>query len=61
MATMAAILDIETDNFSNSESVCHSDTSNQVLAQSDLGFGRRRRLNNFKMATMAAILDIGTE
>ena len=43
--------------FSNSESPCHCDASHQV-SQSDLRFGRRCRLKNFKMA---AILDIGTE
>ena len=32
-----------------------------VLAQSDLGFGRRCRLKNFKLAALAAILDIETE
>ena len=46
--------------FSNSESLCHCDASHQVLAQSDLWFGRRCRLKNFKMATTAAILDIRT-
>ena len=60
MATMEAILDIRTD-FSNSESLCHYDAYHQVLTQSDLLFGRRCRLKKFKMATMAAILDIGTE
>ena len=48
-------------DFSNSESLCHCDASRQVLAQSDLRFGRRRRLKNFRMVAMAAILDIGTE
>ena len=33
----------------------------KFLAQSDLQFGRRCRLKNFKTATLAAILDIGTE
>ena len=47
----------EQNNFSNSESLCHCDASHQVLAQSNLRFGRRCRLKNFKMATM----DIGTE
>ena len=32
-----------------------------VFAQSDLRFGRRCCLKNFKMAAMVAILDIGTE
>ena len=45
-------------DFSNSESLCHSDAFHQVLAQSDQWFGRRRRLKNFKTA---AILDIGME
>ena len=31
-------------NFSNSESLCHCDASHQVLAQSDLRFGRRCHL-----------------
>ena len=51
----------ERNNFSNSESLCHCDASHQVSAQSDLGSERRCCLKNFKMATMAAILDIGTE
>ena len=45
---MATILDIETEQFSNSESLCHPDASHQVLAQSDLPFGRRCGLKNFK-------------
>ena len=48
-------------NFSNCESLCRSDASHQVLAQSDLQFGRRCGLKNFKMATMATSLDIRTE
>ena len=48
---------LERNNFSNSESLCHCDTSHQVLAESNLRFGRRCRLKNFKMATM----DIWTE
>ena len=51
----------ERNDFSNSESLCHCDASHQVSAQLDLWFGRRCRLKDFKMATMAAILDIGTE
>ena len=51
----------EQKDFSNSESLCPCDVSHQVSAQSDLRYGRRCRLKNFKMATMAAILDIGTE
>ena len=50
----------EWNNFSNSESLCHCDASHQVSAQFDLQFGRCH-LKNFKMAAMAAILDIGTE
>ena len=57
---MAAILDIGTKRFSNSESPCHPDASHQVSAQSDLLFGRCG-LKNFKMAAIAAIFDIGTE
>ena len=41
--------------------LCHCDASHQVSAQSDLRLGRRCRFKNFKMATIAAILDIGTE
>ena len=47
-------------DFSNSESLCQCDASHQVSAQSALRFGRCR-LKNFKMATMAVILDMGTE
>ena len=50
----------EWNNFSNSESLCHCDASHQVSAQLDLQFGRCP-LKNFKMATMAAILDIAME
>ena len=52
---------LEQNDFSNSESLCNCAASHQVLAQSDLRFGRRCCLKNFKMATMAATLDIGTE
>ena len=45
-------------DFSNSESLCHWDASHQVSVQSNLRFGRRCRLKNFKMV---AILDIQTE
>ena len=48
-------------DFSNSESLSHSNASHQVSAQSDLRFGRRCHLNNFKMAAMAASLDTRTE
>ena len=51
---------LERNNFSNSESLCHCDASNQLLAQSELWFGRRWSLKNFMIAAMA-ILDIGTE
>ena len=51
----------ERNDFSNSESLCPYDTSHQVSAKSDLRFGRRCRLKNFKTAAIAAILDIGTE
>ena len=48
----------ERNSFSNIESLCRSDASHQVRAQSNLRFGKRCRLKNFKMA---AILDVGTE
>ena len=51
----------EWNDFSNSESLCHSDASHRVLAQSDLRFGGSCRLKNFKIAAMVAFLDIGTE
>ena len=44
-------------DFSNSESLCRSNASHPVLAQSDLWFGRRCCLKNFKMAAQ----DIRTE
>ena len=43
------------------ESLCCSDASHQVSAQSDLRFERTCRLKNFKMAALAVILDIGTK
>ena len=61
MAAKAAILDIWTERFSNSESLCRSDASHQVSAQSYLWLGRRCRLKNFKTAAEAAILDVGIE
>ena len=50
----------EQNDLSNYESLRRSDASRQVSAQSDLRFGRYR-LECFKMAAMAAILDIRTE
>ena len=50
----------EQNYFSNSESLCCCNASHHVLAQSHLRFGRRCRLKYFKMAAMAAILEIGT-
>ena len=47
----------ERNDFSNSESLWCSNASHQVSAQSNLRFGRRCRLKNFKMA----IFDIRTE
>ena len=41
--------------------VCRSDASHQVLAQSDLRFWEMSFEENYKMAAMTAILDIGTE
>ena len=58
---MAAFWISERKDFSNSESPCHCDVSYQVLAQSELRFGRKFRLKNFNMASIVAILDIGTE
>ena len=49
----------ERNDLCNSEFLCHCDASHQILAQSDLRFDRRCRLNDFKMAAMTAILDIG--
>ena len=60
-ATIAAILHIGTEKFSNSKSPCQLVTSHQIPAQSDLLFGRRCGFRNFKMAAMAAIVDIGKE
>ena len=51
----------ERNEFSNCESLCHCDDSHQVSAKTDLGFRRKYRLKNFKMAALAALLDIGTE
>ena len=61
MAAMRPSGILERNDFSNFESQSHCDASHQVSAQSDLQFGRRCRLKNFKMAAMAAILDIGTK
>ena len=47
---------LEQSDFSNSESLCHSDASHQVLVQSNLQFGRRCGLKNFKMAAMEEML-----
>ena len=51
---MAAILDIETERVSDSESPCHPDASHQVLAQSDLLFGSSGDLQIFKMVAIVA-------
>ena len=49
----------ERNDFSNSESLCHCDTSHQVLAQSDFRFRRRCHLKNFKInRTILAILNL---
>ena len=52
---------LERKESSNSKSPYHPNASHQVLAQSDLPFGSKCVLKIFKMATVAAILDIGTE
>ena len=41
-------------NFSNSEALCPSDASHQVSVQSNLRFGKRCSMKNFKMATDAS-------
>ena len=46
--------DVITEDFSNSESLCCSDASHQVSAQSNLLFGRRCHLKNMKMAPVEA-------
>ena len=51
--TLVAILDIGSEQFYNSESLCRSDASHQVWVQSALRIGRRH-LKNIKMATMAS-------
>ena len=52
---VAAVLDIRTNDFSNSESLCDCDASHQVLALSDLPFGRRCCLKNLKMAILDTV------
>ena len=47
-------------DFSNSESLCCTNASHQVSAQSNLWFWRRCGLKNFNMAAVVAILDIRT-
>ena len=61
MAAQAVILDSQTENLSNSESLCHYNASHQVSAKSNILFGKSCHLKNFKIAAMAATLDIGTE
>ena len=61
MDAVAAIIDIVTNGFSNSESPCLPNAYHRALAQSDLPFRSRWGLKIFKMATLGAILDIGTE
>ena len=55
----------EQNDFGNSESLCRANGNHQVSAQSDLRFGRRCPLKNFKMAaigyqngTILAILNL---
>ena len=43
----------EGNDVSNTDSLCHSDVSHQVSTQSDLCFGRKCLLKNFKMVAMA--------
>ena len=61
MAAMDSGTEQFRNNLSNSKSLCRSDASHKVSAQSDLRFWRRYRLKNFKKAAVAAFLDIGTE
>ena len=42
-------------DLSNSESLCRSDASRQVSAQSEFWFGRRCHWKNFKMAAVYLI------
>ena len=48
-------------DLSNSESLCRSNASHLVSAQSNLRFGKRYHLKNSNMAAVAAILEIRTE
>ena len=49
MADMAAILELEQNDFSNSKSPCGQNASHQVWAQSDLGFRSRCGFNISKL------------
>ena len=51
----------EHNDFNNSESLCYSNASHQVSAPSNVRFGRICLVKIFKMATVAAILDIRAE
>ena len=48
----------EQNHFSNSKSLCHCDASHQVLAQSDLRFGRRCSHLGYWKGTILAILNL---
>ena len=48
----------ERNNLDNSESLCHSDVSHKVSAQSDLWFWRRYHLKNLDTRTVLAILNL---
>ena len=61
MATMVVILDIVTNDFSNSESPYGPNASHQALAHSNLPFRSRCGLKILKMAAMVAIFDVRTE
>ena len=56
MVTVAAILDIGMEPFSDFQTLCHCDASHQVSAQSDLGC-RRRHLGH-RNETILAILNL---
>ena len=61
MAAQAPSWIAERNDFSNSEPLCRTDAFHLVSAQFDLWFGKRCPLKNFKMADVAAILNIRTE
>ena len=57
-ATMAAILDFRSADFSYILSTSHPDAFYQGWSQLAFGFGEEAKNNFFKMAKMAAILEL---